>query len=81
MGKLYCAMVAEYTGETKETSISYIYSGELPKCKKPEAKLFLNKVTERLRIKLKAEKEYGLPEEAENINNILLETEKIINEM
>ncbi len=81
MGKLYCAMAAEYTGEMKETNISYIYTGELPKCKKPEAKLFLNKVAERLKIKLKAEKEYGSPEEAENINNILFETEKTINEM
>lgn len=81
MGKLYCAMVAEYTGEIKEKSVSYIYTGKLPECKKPEAKLFLNKVTERLHIKLNAEKEYGSPEEAENINNIILETEKIINEM
>ena len=80
-GKLYCAMAAEYTGEAKEKSISYIYTGELPGCKKPESKQYLNKVAERLRIKLTAEKEYGSPEEAENINNILLETEKIINEM
>ena len=80
-GKLYCAMAAEYTGKTKEFSNSYIYTGELPKCQKPEAKLFINKVAERLKIKLKAEKDYGSPEEAENINNILLETEKILNEM
>lgn len=80
-GKLYCAMAAEYTGKMKEKNISYIYTGELPKCQKAEAKLFLNKVAERLKIKLKAEEEYGSPEEAENINNILLETEKIINEM
>ena len=81
MGKLYCAMAAEYTGEIKEHSVSYIYTGELPECKKPEAKLYLEKVAERLQIKLKAEKDYGSVDEAEKIKNILLETEKIINEM
>ena len=44
-GKLYCAMVAEYTGETKKRTISYIYTGKLPECKKSEARLYLEKIT------------------------------------
>lgn len=80
-GKLYCAMAAEYTGVTQTKPVSYAYTGKLPECRKPEAKLYLEKVADRLKTKLKAEEEYGSPEKAENIKTILSETEKIINEM
>lgn len=80
-GKLYCAIAAEYTGEKEEKHPAYAYTGRLPECKKPEAKLYLEKVADRLRTKLKAEEEHGSLEKAENIKNILSETERIINEM
>ncbi|MBQ4626252.1 MAG: SAM-dependent methyltransferase [Clostridia bacterium] len=80
-GKLYCAMAAEYTGEKQEKHPAYAYTGKLPECRKPEAKLYLLKVADRLKIKLKAEEEHGCSEKAENIKTILSETERIINEM
>lgn len=80
-GKLYCAIAAEYTGEKKENHPAYAYTGRLPECRKHEAKLYLEKVADRLRIKLKAEEVHGSSEKAENIKNILSETERIINEM
>lgn len=80
-GKLYCAMVAEYTGKIIEKPISYIYTGELPKCKKPEAKLYLENINSRLKKKLKAERMHGTVENASCLEKITLETEEIINEM
>ncbi len=80
-GKLYCAIAAEYTGEKEEKHAAYAYTGKLPECKKPEAKLYLEKVADRLRIKLKAEEKHGSSEKAENIKIILSEMEKTINEM
>lgn len=47
-GKLYCAMAVEFTGEEQEFSAAYPYTGELPKCGKPEAKEYLIKIKEHL---------------------------------
>ncbi len=80
-GKLYCAMAAEYTGEIKEKPISYIYTGELSKCTKPEARLYLEKINAQLRKKLEAEKIHGSAEVACYLEKITLETEEIINGM
>lgn len=80
-GKLYCAMTAEYTGETTEKDISYIYTGELVKSKKPEAKEFLTKIKERLEIKANAERTHGSEEKAAELEAITAEMEKKIDEM
>ena len=80
-GKLYCAMAAEYTGEIKEKPISYIYSGELSKCKKKEAKLFLENINFRLRKKLDAERIHGSPKIADYLEKVSNELEKTINGM
>jgi tRNA (adenine22-N1)-methyltransferase len=80
-GKLYCAMVAEYTGETKKRTISYIYTGKLPECKKPEARLYLEKINTQLKKKLEAEKIHGSPENAAYLEKVTDEMEKTINEM
>ena len=80
-GKIYCAMAAEYTGKITERKISYIYTGELPKCNKPEAKLYLENILSRLKTKLQAENIYGNPENAEQLNKLTSEMEEIINEM
>ncbi len=80
-GKIYCAMAAEYTGKITERKISYIYTGELPKCNKPEAKLYLENVLSRLKTKLQAENIHGNPENAEQLNKLTSEMEEIINEM
>lgn len=80
-GKLYCAMAAEYTGKTTEKPISYIYTGELPECKKPEAKLYLENINSRLKKKLEAERIHGTAENAARLEKITLEMEEIINEM
>lgn len=80
-GKLYCAMAAEYTGKIKEKPISYIYSGELPKCRKKEAKMFLENINLRLRKKLEAEKVHGTPENTEYLDAVTKELEETINEM
>lgn len=80
-GKIYCAMAAEYTGCIKERPVSYIYTGELPKCRKPEAKLFLKNILSRLITKLEAERLHGTSEKAEYIKKVTSETEEIINEM
>lgn len=80
-GKLYCAMAAEYTGEIKEKPISYIYTGELSKCAKPEAKLYLEKINAQLKKKLEAEKIHGSAEVACYLEKITLKTEEIINGM
>ncbi len=80
-GKIYCAMAAEYTGNIKEKSVSYIYTGELPKCKKTEAKLYLENILSRLKTKHNAEKLHGNPENAAYFEDVISETEEIINEM
>ena len=80
-GKLYCAMVAEYTGEITQKPISYIYSGELSKCPQKEAKLFLENINLRLKKKLEAEKIHGSAETAERLKKITLELEETINGM
>ena len=80
-GKLYCAMVAEYTGEIKEKNISYIYTGRLPECKKPEARLYLENMNSRLKKKLEAERIHGSAEVAAYLEKVTLETEEIINGM
>ncbi len=80
-GKLYCAMAAEYTGKFQEKSISYIYSGELPKCRKKEAKLYLENINARLKKKLDAERIHGTPENAEHLEKVTNELEETINGM
>ena len=80
-GKLYCAMAAEYTGEIKEKTLSYIYTGELSKCKKAEARLYLKKINAQLKKKLEAEKIHGSAEAAAYFEKVTDEMEKIINEM
>lgn len=80
-GKLYCAMAAEYTGETFDKPVSYIYTGELPKSKKPEAKLYLENIRARLLKKLEAERLHGSAENAEHLEKVTSEMEEIINEM
>ncbi len=80
-GKLYCAMAAEYTGKTEEKPVSYIYSGELPKCRKKEAKMFLDNINSRLKKKLEAEKLHGTPQNAEYLEKVTNELEETINGM
>lgn len=80
-GKLYCAIAAEYTGTVTEKPLSYIYTGELPKCKKPDAKKYLENILSRLKTKFDAEKIHGTAERAEYLKKIIAETEVTINEM
>lgn len=80
-GKLYCAIAAEYTGEIKEKPISYIYTGKLSECTKPEAKLYLKKINSQLKKKFEAERIHGSAEVAEYLKKVTLETEEIINGM
>ena len=80
-GKIYCAMTAEYKGIISERKASYIYTGELPECRKPEAKLYLESIVSRLRTKYEAEKLHGNPETAAYFEKVISETEEIINEM
>lgn len=80
-GKLYCSMVAEYTGEISEKPISYIYSGELSKCNKKEAKLFLENINSRLKKKLEAERIHGSADNSEYLEKVTLELEETINAM
>ena len=78
-GKLYCAMAAEYTGVKLQRPVSYIYTGELPKCCKKEARIYLESTVARLRKKLEAERIHGSAEYAAYLERIALETEEIIN--
>ena len=80
-GKLYCAMTAEYTGEITVKPLSYIYSGELSKSPKKEAKLFLENINSRLKKKLEAEKVHGCAENAEYLEKVTAELEETINGM
>ena len=80
-GKLYCAIAAEYDGSEAAKSVSYIYTGELPECKKLEAKQILENTLERLLKKLEAERLHGSPENSEYLEKITRETEATINEM
>lgn len=80
-GKLYCAMTAEYTGEITERPISYIFSGKLSECRKPEARLMLENTVSRLKIKLDAAKNHGTSEEAEYLKKVITELEATVNEM
>ena len=80
-GKLYCAMAAEYTGKSEKKSISYIYSGKLPECRKKEAKQFLENINSRLKKKLEAEKVHGTAENAEHLEKVTTELEETINGM
>ncbi len=80
-GKIYCAMAAEYTGNITEKPVSYIYTGELPKCRKPEAKLYLENILSRLKTKLEAERLHGTAENTAHLKKVTSETEEIINEM
>ncbi len=80
-GKLYCAMAAEYTGEIEEKAVSYIYSGELTKCRKPEARLLLKNTVARLQKKLEAEQNHGTGENEQYLKNVITELEAAINEM
>ncbi len=80
-GKLYCAMAAEYTGKSSVKPLSYIYSGELPKCGKPEAKKYLENILSRLKTKLNAAKLHGTEETAAYLEKITLELEETVNGM
>ncbi|MBQ8015708.1 MAG: hypothetical protein IJ264_05950, partial [Clostridia bacterium] len=61
--------------------ISYIYTGRLPECKKPEAKDYLKNIHARLSKKLEAESIHGSAENAEYLKKVTSEMEEIINEM
>ena len=78
-GKLYCAIAAEYTGIKLQRPVSYIYTGELPKCKKKEARLYLENTVSRLRKKLEAERMHGSADHAAYLEKIITEAEEIIN--
>ncbi len=80
-GKLYCAMAAEYTGKITKKPISYIYSGKLSECEKPEARLIIENTVSRLKTKLDAAKNHGTPENAEYLGNVISELEVTLNEM
>ena len=80
-GKLYCAMAVEFTGEEQEFSAAYPYTGELPKCGKPEAKEYLIKIKEHLAKKYEAQQDFGSAHEAERLKLIIDETEALIDEM
>lgn len=80
-GKLYCAMAAEYTGKITKKPISYIYSGKLSECAKPEAVLIIENTVSRLKTKLDAAKNHGTPENAEYLGNVISELEVTLNEM
>jgi len=80
-GKLYCAMAAEYTGKITEKKASYIYTGELYRCGKNEAVIYLENMCSRLRKKYEATLIHGNEEQAEELKNIISETEEIINDM
>lgn len=79
--KLYCAMAVEFTGEEREFSAAYPYTGELPKCGKPEAKEYLIKIKEHLAKKYEAQYDFGSAHEAERLKLIIDETEALIDEM
>ena len=74
-------MAAEYTGKTAEKPLSYIYSGELPKCGKSEAKKYLENIISRLQTKHNAEKMHGSTERAAYLEKIILELEETVNGM
>ncbi len=78
-GKLYCAIAAEYTGIKLQRPVSYIYTGELPKCKNKEARLYLENTVSRLRKKLEAERMHGSADHAAYLEKIITEAEEIIN--
>lgn len=80
-GKLYCAMAAEYTGEITKKNISYIYTGELPKCKKEESRLYLENIHSRLCKKLEAERVHGSAETADYLEKVTDEMREILNGM
>lgn len=80
-GKLYCAMAVEFAGEEQEFSAAYPYTGELPKCGKPEAKEYLIKIKEHLAKKYEAQHDFGSAHEAERLKLIIDETEALIDEM
>lgn len=80
-GKLYCAMAVGFTGEEQEFSAAYPYTGELPKCGKPEAKEYLIKIKEHLAKKYEAQHDFGSAHEAERLKLIIDETEALIDEM
>ena len=80
-GKLYCAMAAEYTGKITEKPISYIYSGKLSECRKPEARLIIENTVSRLRTKLDAAEKHGTSDDAEYLGKIITELEATLNEM
>lgn len=80
-GKLYCAMSAEYRGEKTVKDESYYFSGELLKCRKPEAKLYLTKIKERLSTKQQAEASHGSEETADALLKIINSLEERINAM
>ena len=74
-------MAAEYTGKTTEKPLSYIYTGRLPECTKPEARLYLEKINAQLRKKLEAERIHGSAENTAYLEIITIETEAAINGM
>lgn len=80
-GKLYCAMVAEYTGKKSQKPLSYIYTGELPSSTKKEARLYLKNIAARLRKKLDAERVHGSAEYADYLEKVINETEETIDGM
>ncbi len=80
-GKLYCAMAAEYRGEKAVKDDGYYFSGELTKCKKPEAKLYLTKIKERLMTKQQAEAAHGSKETADALLETINSLEERINAM
>lgn len=80
-GKLYCAMTAEYRGEKAVKDDGYYFSGELTKCKKPEAKLYLTKIKERLMTKQQAEAAHGSKKTADALLETINSLEERINAM
>ena len=80
-GKINCAMVAEYTGKITKKSISYIYTGELPKCKKAESRLYLENIYSRLCKKLDAERIHGSAETVAHLEKVTFEMREILNDM
>ena len=78
--RVYNAMVAAFTGNTPDLQPSYEFFGLLLYNKDEASAYSVKRTLDYLKVRYKAESEYGDPEEAEKLKAIITDAEEKINE-
>ena len=78
-GRVYNIMTAGYTGVKKDYPPSYIYFGSLPQNKDEASQICVSRTLEYLKVRYESEKNYGNPQIAQELREVIADAEERIN--